>query len=109
MNTMKNEGYKNASSPLKRQQFIIHESCRGRDRTSTEQLAIAQCCGGQPQSGQLLDPALHYVYPVISTPETRGHVCQNSITPQYLDCFKELDNAILKINPSLLKFFQQKF
>jgi hypothetical protein len=31
-------------------------------------------CGGQPQS--FLRKALRFVYPIILTPETRGHVCQ---------------------------------
>ena len=86
----------------------VKTCCRGRARTSTGQLAIAQCCGGQPQSNQLLDPALHYVCPVIPTPETRGHVCQDSITPQFIAINKRT-NAILNNIINLLKLFQPKF
>lgn len=58
-------------------------SCRGRDRTYTKQLDRAQSLvvnPGRPNSwyGRLY--ALFY--PVIFTPETRGHVCQDFITPQ---------------------------
>jgi len=55
----------------------MRKSCRGRDRTSTEQLVVAQSSVVDP--GRLIianQPALCYIYPVISTPETRGHVCQ---------------------------------
>jgi hypothetical protein len=54
------------------------KSCRGRDRTSTRQLAIAQSSVVDPGRTPALqrEPALHYVCPVILTPETRGHVCQ---------------------------------
>ncbi len=58
---------------------LMANSCRGRGRTSTRWLAIAQSSVVDP--GRLSpfaseQPALHYVYPMILTPETRGHVCQ---------------------------------
>ncbi len=43
-------------------------SCRGRSRTYTRRLAIAQI--------RLVVNPLRYVCPVIPTLETRGHVCQ---------------------------------
>ena len=49
------------------------ESCRGRDRTSTRRLAATQRVSGQSWSAWR--SALCYVYPVILTLETRGHVC----------------------------------
>ena len=52
-------------------------SCRGRDRTSTRQLAVAQSSVVDPGRNLITEEAaLCYVYPVILTPETRGHVCQ---------------------------------
>jgi len=57
--------------------FIRTKSCRGRVRTSTRQLAIAQSSVVDPGRFYIaIKTALHYVYPVILTPETRGHVCQ---------------------------------
>jgi hypothetical protein len=58
--------------------------CRGRSRTSTGQLAVVQCLVVNPGrlycgpvfTEQQYQSALCYVYPVIPTPETRGHVCQ---------------------------------
>jgi hypothetical protein len=51
--------------------------CRGRVRTFTRQLAIAQSSVVDPGRIDIATyPALCYVYPVILTPETRGHVCQ---------------------------------
>jgi len=51
-------------------------SCRGRDRTSTEQLVVAQSSVVDPgRSSIATKTALCYIYPVTSTPETRGHVC----------------------------------
>jgi hypothetical protein len=53
--------------------------CRGRIRTSTGQLAVAQCSGGQPQSEPMLVGAgITLCLSWIPTPETRGHVCQIS-------------------------------
>src|SRR5258708_18310967 len=52
-------------------------SCRGRDRTSTRQLAIAQSSVVDPGRYFIAElAALCYVYSVILTPESRGHVCQ---------------------------------
>jgi len=81
--------------------------CRGRTRTSTGQLAKAQSFSGQPWSAlPMVTSALCYVCPVIPTPETRGHVCQDSITPQYL----RTDNTtILQLFGNSLNNFQQKF
>ena len=69
-------------------------SCRGRGQTSTRWLAIAQSSVVDPgRSDITTQSALHYVYPIILTPETRGHVCQkfhhptisnNLYTPTYL-------------------------
>ncbi len=51
--------------------------CRGRDRTSTRQLAVVQSSVVDPGHLNIaIQMALCYVYPVILTPETRGHVCQ---------------------------------
>jgi hypothetical protein len=51
--------------------------CRGRDRTSTEQLVVAQSSVVDPGLTDIaIRQALCYIYPVTSTPETRGHVCQ---------------------------------
>jgi hypothetical protein len=72
-------------------------SCRGRVRTSTGQLAKAQK-KKQPLSyfKLVVDPshlvsadetALRFVYPVIPTPETRGHVCQRFHHPTVLRTF----------------------
>jgi hypothetical protein len=59
--------------------------CRGRDRTSTEQLVVAQSSVVDPGRPNIaVGTALCYIYPVTSTPETRGYVCQNFITPQYV-------------------------
>ena len=54
----------------------ILKRCRGRDRTFTRQLAIAQSSVVDPGHFSIATKtALCYVYPVILTPETRGHVC----------------------------------
>jgi hypothetical protein len=51
--------------------------CRGRDRTSTKQLVVAQSSVVDPGRFNIATKAaLCYIYPVIFTPETRGHVCQ---------------------------------
>jgi hypothetical protein len=51
--------------------------CRGRDRTFTRQLAVVQSSVVDPGRINIAtETALCYVYPVILTPETRGHVCQ---------------------------------
>ncbi len=80
-------------SPLYKQKAVVkismRKSCRGRDRTSTEQLVVAQSSVVDP--GRLIianQPALCYIYPVTSTPETRGYVCQDFITPQSLKNLK---------------------
>ena len=53
------------------------ESCRGRVRTFTRQLAITQSSVVDPGRTIIADdPALCYVCPVIPTSETRRHVCQ---------------------------------
>jgi len=78
-------------------------SCRGRVRTSTEQLAAAQIRResysqnnwwstpvGPPVGGS----ALCSVYPVISTPETRGHVCQAYAISSPHNLIKEVPVAI---------------
>lgn len=45
----------------------------GRDRTSTEQLVVAQSSVVDPgRIGIATETALCYIYPVTSTPETRG-------------------------------------
>ncbi len=55
----------------------MRKSCRGRDRTSTEQLAKAQSSVVDPgRTNIAVGTALCFVCPVISTLETRGHVCQ---------------------------------
>jgi hypothetical protein len=43
--------------------------------------------------GAAAPSALCSVYPVIFTPETRGYVCQNFITPQYI---RTNEGAILR-------------
>jgi hypothetical protein len=51
--------------------------CRGRDRTFTRQLVVAQSSVVDPGRSSIATfAALCYIYPVILTPETRGHVCQ---------------------------------
>jgi len=70
------QGQKKARNPEESQannHMRKRESCRGRDRTSTRRLAIAQRVSGQSWSAWR--SALCYVYPVILTLETRGHVC----------------------------------
>jgi hypothetical protein len=53
------------------------KSCRGRDRTSTRQLAAVQSSVVDPGRTYIAaNTALCCVYPVILTLETRGHVCQ---------------------------------
>ena len=60
-------------------------SCRGRDRTSTRQLAVVQSSVVDPGRIDIAtNTALCYVYPVILTPETRGHVCQKFHHPTVL-------------------------
>ncbi len=50
--------------------------CRGRARTFTGQLAVVQSSVVDPGRPAIAnETALCYVYPVIPTPETRGHVC----------------------------------
>src|SRR5688572_18533563 len=73
---------KKSSVPTDYQSYNELYCCRGRTRTSTRRLANEQCCCGQPQSPGSLQTALSFVYPVTLTPETRGHVCQDFITPQ---------------------------
>jgi len=56
----------------------IKTCCRGRDRTFTRQLAITQMVSVVDPGRNIVanTSTLCYVYPVILTPETRGHVCQ---------------------------------
>jgi hypothetical protein len=64
------------------QRLLSLRSCRGRGRTSTRQLAIAQSSVVDPGRISIAtETALCYVYPVILTPETRGHVCQKVSSP----------------------------
>ena len=59
--------------------------CRGRDRTSTGQLVVAQSSVVDPGRSHIAVPtALRYIYPVFPTPETRGHVCQKFHHPTVL-------------------------
>jgi hypothetical protein len=44
----------------------------------------------------LLRTALHYVYPVIPTPETRGHVCQRFHHSTIFEFFKEQNQSNIK-------------
>ncbi len=84
-------------------------SCRGRSRTSTEQLAIAQRLVVNPGRGFTrfwrITSALCYVYPVISTPETRGHVCQKFHHPTVY-VYKNYNSAMLKKIVVMLEIFQ---
>jgi len=48
--------------------------CRGRTRTSTERLALTQM--SFPYINLIVVNPLCYVYPLLSTPETGGYVCQ---------------------------------
>jgi hypothetical protein len=65
--------------------LVFNHCCRGRNRTSTRQLAIAQSSVVDPGRINIaINSALCCVYPVFPTPETRGHVCQNFITPQFV-------------------------
>lgn len=67
-------------------------SCRGRDRTSTEQLVVAQSSVVDPgRSSIATETALCYIYPVTSTPETRGHVCHAYAisSPHSICCFSK--------------------
>jgi len=51
--------------------------CRGRVRTSMRQLAAVQSSVVDPGRTYIAaNTALCCVYPVVLTPETRGHVCQ---------------------------------
>ena len=75
--------------------------CRGRVRTFTRQLAVTQSSVVDPGRTDIaINPALCYVYPVILTPETRGHVCQKFHHPTV---YKNVDSAILKKIPNTLK------
>ncbi len=57
--------------------LTVFKSCRGRVRTFTRQLAVVQSSVVDPGQHHIaMKLALCYVYPVILTPETRGHVCQ---------------------------------
>jgi hypothetical protein len=62
------------------------KSCRGRDRIRRGgQLVVAQSSVVDPgRSGIATLAALCYIYPVILTPETRGHVCQKFHHPTVL-------------------------
>ena len=78
-------------------------SCRGRSRTSTGQLAIAQSSVVDPGREDITTfPALCYVCSVTPTPETRGHVCQKFHHPTV---YKNVDSAILNKIPNTLKIF----
>jgi hypothetical protein len=60
--------------------------CRGRDRTSTRQLAEVQSSVVDPGRNCIAaTTALCFVYPVILTLETRGHVCQKFHHPTVCD------------------------
>jgi hypothetical protein len=83
-------------------------SCRGRGRTYTGQLDRTQSLvvnPGRPWLGRL------YVifYPVITTPETRGHVCQDFITPQYKELFLCLRGQYYKKAVIYCKYSNDKF
>jgi hypothetical protein len=59
--------------------FVVAEfnrtiCCRRGTRTTHGAVSYSTTSGGQPQS--LLQAALCCVFPVITTPETGGHVCQ---------------------------------
>jgi hypothetical protein len=84
------------------------KSCRGRVRTSTRQLAKTQSLVVNPGRPNARNSRLYVlVYPVILTPETRGHVCQKFHHPTV--CFNELYVAILRQTPLSLKNLQHKF
>jgi len=73
--------YKNKKAFAKNAKAKIawKKCCRGRDRTSTGQLVVAQSSVVDPgRSGIATKTALCYIYPVFPTPETRGHVCQKA-------------------------------
>ncbi len=60
--------------------------------------------GGQPRSAELVVwSTLYLVYPVILTPETRGHVCRRVSSPHSI---KNNYSAILKKLIGLLQIFQ---
>ena len=85
------------------------KSCRGRDRTSTRQLATVQSSVVDPgRIGIATNTALCCVYPVILTPETRGHVCQKFHHPTVC-CSKNVYSAIVKQITNSLQIFQQIF
>ena len=81
------------------------QCCRGRDRTSTEQLVVAQSWVVDPGRINIaIETALCYIYPVTSTPETRGHVCQKFHHPtiskfksciRFPICFTKIGNIII--------------
>jgi hypothetical protein len=62
--------------------------CRGRDRTSTRQLVKVQSSVVDPGRINIaINTALYFIYPVILTPETRGHVCQKFHHPTIFKIF----------------------
>jgi hypothetical protein len=74
--------------------------CRGRDRTFTRQLVVAQSSVVDPGRSSIATfAALCYIYPVSSPPRQEGMSAKNFITPQFKEltvcCF---DNANIKVN-----------
>ena len=90
-----------------RKRLGLHVSCcRGRDRTSTEQLVVAQSSVVDPGRVVIANQtALCYIYPVISTPETRGHVCLIFHHPTVC-CSKNDYIAILSQSARLLQIIK---
>ena len=87
--------------------LTVFLSCRGRDRTSTRQLAIAQSSVVDPGRINIaIETALCYVCPVILTPETRGHVCQKFHHPTIFKNFIEYKS---KISSNYKEINQNKF
>jgi hypothetical protein len=79
------------------QRLKKNKSCRGRDQTSTRQLAAVQSSVVDPGRTYIaVNTALCCVYPVILTLETRGHVCQKFHHPTIsIPIFIGIDNANL--------------
>ena len=85
----------------KMQRLKICKSCRGRDRTFTRQLAIVQSSVVDP--GRIIrltadKTALCYVYPVILTPETRGHVCHACAISSPHNLFRSVPDCLITQN-----------
>ena len=89
--------HQNKKAPSLNEGFL--KRCRGRDRTFTRQLAVVQSSVVDPGRFRITTPAaLCYVYPVILTPETRGHVCHAYAISSPHNLFRSVPDCLITQN-----------